>query len=237
MAMENINKLPDNQAYKLLDKYHIPAAKHVFIKYSKNFAKDIENSINKNNITESSKDSAIINITDLRSKSAIKDFPIVLKIDGEIVHKKQAGCVEIVYKKQELKQKINSILKNSKKFKVHGMIIQEFVQGKEVMIGSKRDSQFGTIIMFGAGGVLANILKDVSFRVLPAEYQELEIMVKETKAYQVFVEHDEKMLDEIIAILQKLAKLLEANPKIKELDINPLFLADKPIAGDVRIIY
>ncbi|MFH0836752.1 MAG: acetate--CoA ligase family protein [Candidatus Aenigmatarchaeota archaeon] len=222
MNNQKINKLQDNQAYKLLEKYKIPVAKHIFIKNSKTFRKDIESAI----MTDSKKNQLFA-----------MEFPIVLKIDGDVIHKKQAGCVEIIYNNSELKPKLDNILKNSKKFKTHGMIIQEFIQGKEVMLGAKRDPQFGTIIMFGAGGVLANMLKDVSFRVLPAEHQELEIMVKETKAYQVFIEHDEQLLQEIIELIQKLIRLVEADPKIKELDINPLFLSDEPIAGDVRIIY
>ncbi|MBI4894885.1 MAG: acetate--CoA ligase family protein [Candidatus Aenigmarchaeota archaeon] len=206
--MDKIKKMVDNEAYRLLEKYKIPIAKYNFVKKSKNFEKDIE--------------------------KHIKDYPCVVKIDGDVIHKKKAGCVEIVYKKDELKKKVSSIVKNSKKFKVNGAIIQDFVVGKEVMIGSKRDQQFGTILMFGSGGVMADVIKDVSFRVLPVDENELEFMIKETKAYQVFMEGEN--VDEFVDVLKKVSKLMTDNVEIKELDINPFFLNQKICAGDIRII-
>ncbi len=203
-----IKKMADSEAYRLLEKYKIPVAKHIFVKKSKNFEKDIE-------------------------KHA-KEYPCVVKIDGDVIHKKKAGCVEIIYKQEELKKKISSVVKNSKKFKVNGVIIQDFVTGKEIMVGCKRDPQFGTIIMFGSGGVMADVIKDVSFRILPVDERELEFMIKETKAYQVLMEGEN--VDELADVLRKVSKLMIDNIEIKELDINPFFLGQKKCAGDVRVI-
>lgn len=210
LVKSKIKKMSDNDAYKLLEKYKIPVAKYVFVKKSKNFQKDVEKSI--------------------------KAYPCVVKVDGDIIHKKKSGCVEIIYKEEEMKKKISSIIKNSKKFKINGIIVQDFVSAKEVMIGSKRDQQFGTVVMFGSGGVMADIIKDVSFRILPTDENELAIMVKETKAYQVLMEGDD--IEEIVDILKRATKLMIDNVEIKELDINPLFLLNRShfVAGDVRVI-
>jgi len=204
-----MNKLPDNQAYRLLERYKIPVASYKFIKFSKKFAEDVI--------------------------KGISDLPVVIKIDADVVHKKNAGCVEIIYKKEDIKHKVDSVIKNSRKFHVNGMLIQKFVSGDEVMIGSKRDVQFGTIIMFGCGGVLADTIKDVSFRVIPVTSNELEIMIKETKAYQIFIENKMNLPD-IIDAISNLIRLMEDNVEIKEVDINPFFLSEECVAGDVRII-
>src|SRR3990167_7596387 len=106
------------------------------------------------------------------------------------------------------------------------VLIQKFVSGDEVMIGSKRDVQFGTIIMFGCGGVLADTIKDVSFRVITVTSNELEIMIKETKAYQIFIENKMNLPD-IIDAISNLIRLMEDNVEIKEVDINPFFLSEE----------
>ncbi len=207
---DNIRKMPDNEAYSLLERYKIPVAKYTFIKNSKKFADNVE--------------------------KAISSYPVVIKIDGDVIHKKKAGCVEILYKKEDAKKSIENIIKNSKGFKVNGMIVQEFIQGKEVIVGAKRDQQFGTILLFGSGGVLADIMQDVSFRTIPVDIIDIELMVKETKAYQFLIEENESFLEDVIDVLEKVSILMQDNVEIKELDINPFFLSGKSVAGDVRIM-
>ncbi len=205
-------KIPDFQAYALLKKYKIPYAEIVLAK----------------------------NVKQAQTAATKFGYPVFMKIDAEIIHKNQAGCVKIVNKPEELASAFNDILKNAKKKtkKISGIIIQRFVKGPELIIGGKRDPSFGTIVMFGSGGILANLLKDVAFRVLPIERFDAEMMIQETKAPDAIPAlQSAKTQKQIIDIIMRLAALLEANPKIQQLDINPVFLtANGAVATDVRII-
>jgi len=203
-------KIPDHKAYEILKKYKIPIAPFALVK------------------------------TSAQAKVSADKFgyPVVLKIDAQIIHKAKAGCVKTVETPKEVEKTFDEIMKNAKKQTkdISGVIIQPFIKGSELIAGGKRDPSFGTIIMFGSGGVLASILKDVAFRVLPADRLEMEMMIDETKA-PVAIPAVEGKKRQIIEVLARISHLLEANPKITELDINPLFLtAAGPVAADVRII-
>ena len=203
-------KLHDNKAYALLKKYGIPIAPFVLTK----------------------------NIKQAQAAATKLGYPLVLKIDAEIIHKAKAGCVKIVGKPEELTRAFDEIMKNAKKQtkKIAGIIVQPLIRGSELIVGGKRDASFGTIVMFGSGGVLADLLKDVTFRVLPLDRMEAEMMIQETKA-PAAIPALEAHAKQIAEVILKVARLIEANPKITELDINPLFLTAKgPVAADVRII-
>ncbi|MEM7815185.1 MAG: acetate--CoA ligase family protein [Candidatus Aenigmatarchaeota archaeon] len=205
-----MSKLQDSKAYALLKKYGIPIAPFVLVK----------------------------NVRQAQAAAAKLGYPIVLKIDAEIIHKAKAGCVKIVNKPEELARAYDEVIKNAKKQtkKIAGIIIQPLIRGSELIVGGKRDPSFGTIIMFGSGGVLADVLKDVAFRVLPIDRFEAEMMIQETKA-PAAIPAVETQSRKVADVILKVAHLLEANPKITELDINPLFLTAKgPVAADVRII-
>lgn len=205
-----MSKLPDHEAYALLKKYGIPTAPFVLAKSIK------------------------------QAQAAVAKFgyPAVLKIDAEIIHKAKAGCVKTVQSEKELERAFAEIMKNAKKKtkKISGMIVQPLVRGAELIVGGKRDASFGTIVMFGSGGVLADLLKDVAFRVLPIDRLEAELMIAETKA-PAAIPALEAHTNRVAEVILRVAALLESNPRITELDINPLFLTDKgPVAADVRII-
>ena len=205
-----MSKLPDHKAYALLKKYDIPIAPFALAK----------------------------NIKQAQATAEKFGFPLVLKIDAEIIHKAKAGCVKTVQNEKELAPAFNEIIKNAKKKtkKIAGVIIQPFIRGSELIVGGKRDQSFGTIVMFGSGGVLADLLKDVAFRVLPLDRFDAEMMISETKAPDAIPAFQTKQRA-IEDVIMKVAHLLETNPKITELDINPLFLTDRgPLAADVRII-
>jgi acetyl-CoA synthetase (ADP-forming) len=205
-------KLPDYKAYALLKKYKIPIAPFMLAK----------------------------NVKQAHAAAEKFGYPLVLKIDAEIIHKAKAGCVKIINKAEESMPAFNEIMKNAKKLtkKISGVIVQPLVKGSELIIGGKRDPSFGTVIMFGSGGVLADLLKDVTFRVLPVERFDAELMIGETKAPDAIPALQSPRTQRQVAdILLKTARLLEANPKITELDINPLFLTERgALAADVRII-
>ena len=232
-----MTKLPDHKAFELLRKFKIPAAEYKLVKTAEQAEKVCEDF----------------------------GFPCVLKIDAEIIHKAKAGTVKIVEKPEDVTKSFETIMKNAKKQlkitskvveeqsssgsrkakrfpktskKIDGIIVQQFVKGKELIIGGKRDPQFGTILLFGSGGTLAEVMKDVAFRVLPMGKFDAEMMVQETKAYIAYEELQQpKTMASVTNLLHSVGRMLESNPKIKELDINPVMLTPKGlVAVDVRII-
>ncbi len=112
--------------------------------------------------------------------------------------------------------------------------------GTEVIIGTSKDPQFGPVIMFGLGGIFVELLKDVSFRVIPVERKDAQEMIKEIKGYPLLQGYRGKEpanISALVEIILKISKLIEENPQIKELELNPIFAyRDKAVAVDARII-
>ncbi|PKL72538.1 acyl-CoA synthetase [Candidatus Kuenenbacteria bacterium HGW-Kuenenbacteria-1] len=152
-------------------------------------------------------------------------YPLVMKTAClDILHKKDIGGVKLNLKNiQEVKKAYQEIVKNIKNNKV---IIQEMVQnGEEIIIGMKRDEEFGPLIMFGLGGIFVEILKDVSFGIAPLGYNEAKEMIFSTKGYQILKGargEKEKDINSIIEILLKISELSLNFPQIKEIDLNPV---------------
>ena len=112
--------------------------------------------------------------------------------------------------------------------------------GIEVIIGVSKDAQFGPVLMFGLGGILVEVLKDVSFRIIPLTRQDAEEMIREIKGYPLLQGYrgqepaDIPYLEQLIV---KVSELVEQYPQIKELDLNPVFAyKDGAVAVDARII-
>ncbi len=158
------------------------------------------------------------------------NFPLVLKLVSEkAIHKTEAKGVRIVNNEAELRRHYIEIAKIAKRLK--GKIMaQEFVKGKELIIGIKKDPVFGHAIMFGIGGTLVEALRDVSFRICPINVKDAESMVNELKYKNLLLGfRGEKSVNMklIKNILVKISKLPLKNKKISELDINPLIANDK----------
>jgi acyl-CoA synthetase (NDP forming) len=112
--------------------------------------------------------------------------------------------------------------------------------GVEVIIGMSKDSQFGPVIMFGLGGILVELLKDVSFRIVPLTRRDAAEMIKEIKGYALLKGYrgqepvDIPTLENLIV---QVSEFIERNPRIEELDLNPVFAyKDGVIAVDARIV-
>ena len=110
----------------------------------------------------------------------------------------------------------------------------------EVIVGVTKDPQFGPVLMFGLGGVLVEVLKDVAFRVIPIEPRDARQIVEEIKGYpllQGYRGQDPADLDKLHDLLLKVSAFVVAHPEIAELDLNPVFAyKDGAIAVDARII-
>ena len=181
------------------------------------------------------------------SLSQKMSFPVVLKIvSPEVIHKSDSGGVKLsINSVTEVKKAYDEILKKVRKqyphAVIHGVSVQKMIQpGTEVIVGTSKDPQFGPVIMFGLGGIFVELLKDVSFRVIPVEQRDAHEMIKEIKGYPLLQGYRGKepaSLSALVEIILKISKLIEENPQIKELELNPIFAyRNKAVAVDARII-
>jgi len=110
----------------------------------------------------------------------------------------------------------------------------------EIIIGMMKDPHFGPVIMFGLGGIFVEVLKDISFRVLPIEERDAREMITETRGYEILKGARGKSPRDIQAIeevLMKVSKLTMENPEINEIDLNPIFIFEKGLqVVDARMI-
>ncbi|MBW2969278.1 acetate--CoA ligase family protein, partial [Candidatus Woesearchaeota archaeon] len=135
--------------------------------------------------------------------------------------------VRIVSNQEELEKEFKDLkkIKGTKSF-----LVQEFVKGTELIIGLKKDNSFGHALMFGIGGVMVELLKDVSFRICPINKNDAQEMIDELKAKDLlkgFRGSKEVNLNLLKNILVKVSEIPLKNSNIKELDINPLIINDK----------
>jgi acyl-CoA synthetase (NDP forming) len=174
-------------------------------------------------------------------------FPVALKITSpDVIHKSDSGGVKLSLNNgTEVKKAYDEILKKVRKqypdAVVHGVSVQKMIRpGTEVIVGTSKDSQFGPVIMFGLGGIFVELLKDVSFRVIPVERRDAQEMIKEIKGYPLLQGYRGKEpanISALVEIILKISKLIEENPQIKELELNPIFaFGDRAVAVDARII-
>ncbi|MHA1853503.1 MAG: acetate--CoA ligase family protein [Candidatus Heimdallarchaeaceae archaeon] len=186
------------------------------------------------------------NIDDCISKANEIGYPVVLKIVSEdVIHKSDAGGVKVGIKSdEELKEAYEemhkSVLKYYPEAKIDGVSIEEMVSGAEILIGTMTDMQFGKMVALGVGGIFTELYKDVTFRLIPISESDVEEMIGEIKGRKLFDGYrglppvDKKELKEIML---KISKLVEENPVIKEMDLNPVVATKTGLkAIDARII-
>lgn len=174
-------------------------------------------------------------------------FPVVLKIvSPDVVHKSDAGGVRLsIQNATQAGRAYTEILANIKKHypraKIVGVTVQKMAkQGIEVIIGMTKDAQFGPVIMFGLGGILVEVLKDVSFRIVPMTKRDASEMITEIKGYPILKGYrgqDPADIPYLEDLIVKVSEFVDKNPEIKELDLNPVFAyKDGALAVDARII-
>jgi acyl-CoA synthetase (NDP forming) len=174
-------------------------------------------------------------------------FPVVLKIAStDITHKSDAGGVKTGLKnkadvRQAYREIMASVRQKFPKAKIDGVSVQSMArQGIEIIIGVYRDEQFGPVIMFGLGGIFVEVLKDISFRLIPIAKYDAEEMIKEIKGYALLngVRGQEPAnIPSLVDVLLKVSALVEKTPEIKEIDLNPVFAyKDSAVAVDARIV-
>lgn len=170
-------------------------------------------------------------------------FPVVLKLMAEdIVHKSDTGAVKLNIKsKIEAEQAYDELMKipaqSEKRISVQKMADEPIT---ELIIGMTTDAQFGPALMFGIGGILVELLEDVSFRIAPITEYDAKEMIREIKGFPILDGYRGKPkanLDAIVDTLLKISELVVKHEKIYEMDLNPVFIYEKElICVDARII-
>ena len=160
-------------------------------------------------------------------------FPVVLKIvSPDILHKTEAGGVLVGLKSaEEVSKGYDTILANAKKYKadakIDGVQVQEMLQGgQEVIIGAVTDGSFGKLVAFGLGGVLVEVLKDITFRLAPASREDALSMLDGIQAAEMLkgVRGGDPVDREALAdMIAKVSQLISDFPEISEMDLNPVF--------------
>ena len=174
-------------------------------------------------------------------------FPVVLKISSsDVVHKSDSGGVKLGLANATQVGKaydeiISSVKQAYPEAQIEGVSVQPMAPpGVEVIVGMSKDPQFGPVLMFGLGGILVEVLKDVSFRIVPVTARDAREMIREIKGYPLLEGYRGQKPASIPALeklIVKVSQFVEKNPHIKELDLNPIFAyPDKAVAVDARII-
>ncbi|PIN87249.1 acetyl-CoA synthetase [Candidatus Woesearchaeota archaeon CG10_big_fil_rev_8_21_14_0_10_44_13] len=201
----------------LLKKYNLPFSKPIFVNSQQKVAK----------------------------ASQGLSFPIVMKIaSSDIIHKSDVDGVKTCIKnasdaEESYAQIVKSARKKAPKARIKGAYMQKMEQGTEVIIGMKRDAQFGPVIMFGIGGVFVEIMKDTSFSITPVDRKMALEMIKSIKSYPMLSGARGRKpvsIDAIADIIVKTSKMTE-NKNIMELDFNPVMANESSaVIVDARII-
>lgn len=201
-------KMPDEKALEIIKRYGISLPSHSFVKT----AKELPAALKKTG------------------------FPSIMKVSGRnIVHKTELGGILTVNNGQEAMEALKKLLliKDAEK-----VLVQKKLEGIEVIVGAKRDPQFGAVVVFGFGGIYTEIIKDVVFRICPLSPEDAEQMVKSIKGYEILagargkIVNIEALKDVIVRVCR-----LASREGIKEMDINPLFCNEQGCwAADVRIV-
>src|SRR5690242_3390329 len=174
-------------------------------------------------------------------------FPVVLKIvSPDILHKTEAGGVVVGVKStDEAAKAYDRIIANAKNYKanakIEGVQVQQMLQGgQEVIIGAVTDPSFGKLVAFGLGGVLVEVLKDITFRLAPVSNEDALSMLDGIKAADILkgVRGAEPVSREALAgLIRNVSQLISDFPEIAEMDLNPVFASkSSAVASDVRIV-
>ncbi|MFD7502264.1 acetate--CoA ligase family protein [Streptomyces sp. NPDC059850] len=175
-------------------------------------------------------------------------FPVVLKIvSPEISHKTDAGGVRVgLGSAAEVRGAYTAIVTNARAYdpaaRVQGVQVQRMVPGggQEVIVGAVTDPTFGKVVAFGLGGVLVEVLKDITFRLAPASRDDALSMLDGIRAAEVLrgVRGGEPVdRDALADLIVRVSDLVTDFPEVAEVDLNPVFAAGSGVlAADVRLL-
>ena len=174
-------------------------------------------------------------------------FPAALKIvSPQITHKSDVGGVKLnLNSPEEVASAFDEIVAAARRAApdaaIEGASVQKMAPaGTEVIVGVSQDPQFGPVLMFGLGGVLVEVLKDVAFRIIPIEKRDAHQMIREIKGFPLLEGYRGQPpadLEALENLLLLVSSFVEQHPEVSELDLNPVFAyADGAMAVDARIV-
>ena len=185
-------------------------------------------------------------------KEAVKQantlgFPVAIKVvSDEITHKTDANAIALNIASEKtipkaFRQIISNAKKASPKAKIRGVSVQKMVAGNlELILGAKKDSVFGPIILFGRGGVATELFQDKSIGLPPLNQTLAKNMIRRTKVYRLLTGYRKKFkidLLELEQILIAFSQFVLDFPEIEEIDLNPIMVSGgKLFAVDARIV-
>ena len=170
-------------------------------------------------------------------------YPVVLKaVLPEISHKTEAGGVRVDVRNGDEVGKAYQELCRQFRQRSLPVLVQKMVRGgREVILGSLQDRQFGTLIMFGLGGIFVEAMRDVTFRIHPITNRDAQEMIASLRSYALLKGfRGERGVDErvLVEMLLRLSQLLSDFPEVEQVDINPFIVAARrrdSFAVDARI--
>ena len=174
-------------------------------------------------------------------------YPVALKIvSPQITHKSDVGGVQLnLGTAEEVTAAFDAIIAAAKHAApdalIEGVSVQRMAEpGIEVIVGMTIDAQFGPVLMFGLGGVLVEVLKDVAFRVVPITARDARQMMRDIQGFPILQGYrgqEPADLEALEALLLKLSAFIEGHAEIAELDLNPVFAyPNSAVAVDARIV-
>jgi acyl-CoA synthetase (NDP forming) len=174
--------------------------------------------------------------------------PFAVKIvSRDIAHKTEAGGVKLKVAAEDLPRIASEIIANAQRYKpdalIDGVLVSEMASGVEALIGVVNDEGFGPTVALGLGGVLTEVLKDVTFRIAPFDIETARDMIAELRGAKLFDGYrgspaaDKEALAAMLVEVSRMAAAL--GDRVKEMDINPVFVRPKGegcVAADALIV-
>ncbi|KXA93784.1 hypothetical protein AKJ66_01025 [candidate division MSBL1 archaeon SCGC-AAA259E22] len=218
LSESGAESLSEAEAKKVLDEYDIPVPAEVKVDYEKG------------------KDSKTY-LSDLKEKG-LPEYPVFLKVDSrDIKSSTDANTLKRVKNDAEAEKAIEEILSNAKEYdekaEIQGILASEDVSSddaREIFLGAIDDEQFGHVISLGFGGVNVEVYEDVEFRVVPLAESDVRSMIHDLKGKKRLEEFRGMKpvgIESLVEVTLKLSDLVENNPEIKEMDLNPLLATPK----------
>jgi len=170
-------------------------------------------------------------------------WPVVLKISSHgILHKKKLGGVitgindenALQHAFQNLQGKVDELSKDSKNVQIQ--IQRTITDGIEVIVGLKKDSTFGYVLMFGAGGSFVELIDDKNLHLLPIGISQAKKLVEDSKVYKVLKSANYN-LDRLYDLIVRVSKLSQVIQEAREIEINPVIITSENVwAVDTKIV-
>ncbi|MGD0237586.1 MAG: acetate--CoA ligase family protein [Syntrophorhabdales bacterium] len=164
-------------------------------------------------------------------------FPVALKISSpDVIHKTEEGGVKLCLNREdEVRDAFRGLvdgftLRNREK-RLDGVMVQRMGTGLELIVGTLKDKQFGPVLLFGLGGIFAEAMKDVSFRLIPIVPRDAKEMIDDLRGSKVLTNPRGETVDlaAVEHLLLKVSRLIAEHGEIQEMDLNPVFVSSRGI--------